>query len=267
MPTVCIHHPQGPLDVAYTVMGRGPRVLLVHGMGGSLRTLAPLQRALSPDHEVFAVDLPGFGRSGLPPRAQSLADLRESLCALVGPLLPGPAHLFGHSFGGLVAALAAVERPHLWRSLALASAAGFSESPRAFPDIRMPRVAKRALVLWMTSGRRGERLLSSVALHPQRIDRAMRRVLQLSYRQAREMLRLGPEPWPADLAQRVAQLPLPVLGIWGSADRTFPLAAVRRFAPDLPIHVIPGADHLVPIEAPSAVASALRALYAGVPSA
>lgn len=267
MPKVWIHHPQGLLRVAYSEIGEGREVLLVHGMGGSLETLRPLQVILGRTHRAIAVDLPGFGRSDLPRRPQSLPEFRDALLALRGPLLRGPAHLFGHSFGGLIASLAAEKAPLEWLSLALASPAGFTGNLRAFPDLPMPYAVKRAAVLWLTSGRRAERMLRTVLRDPGKLSLPMRRVLQRSYRSAREMLRLGPEPWPQDLPQRVAALKMPVIAIWGAEDRTFPLEEARAYAPDLPISVIPGADHLVPIEAPEACAAVLERFYGDVPRA
>lgn len=264
MPKVWIRHPQGLLRVAYSVLGDGPEVLLVHGMGGSLETLAPLQRALSRDYRAVAIDLPGFGRSDLPPRAQRLHEFRDALNALHGPLLKDRAHLMGHSFGGLVGALAAVRQPERWRSLALASPAGFTPNPRSFPDLRMPYALKRAAVLWLTSGRRAERTLASVVRDPSALSISMKRVLRRSYRSAREMLRLGPEPWPDDLPRLVASLPIPVLGIWGQEDRTFPVEQAQRFAPQLRVSVIAGADHLAPIEQPERFAEVLRAFFSGL---
>lgn len=265
MPKVWIRHPQGLLRIAYSELGEGQEVLLVHGMGGSLETLRALQELLAKSHRAIAVDLPGFGRSDLPRRPQRLKEFRDALLALHGPLLHGPAHLFGHSFGGLVASLAAEKAPEEWLSLSLASPAGFTGNLRSFPNLPMPYALKRAAVVWLTTGVRGERMLRTVVGDPKKLSLSMKRVLQRSYRSAREMLRLGPEPWPPDLPERVAALPLPVIAIWGADDRTFPLAEVRAFAPDLPLSVIPGADHLVPIEAPEACAAVLRRFYGDVP--
>jgi pimeloyl-ACP methyl ester carboxylesterase len=49
-----------------------------------------------------------------------------------------------------------------------------------------------------------------------------------------------------DLTQRLAQIKLPVLLLWGDADPISPVAVGRRLAAILPqaeLHVIPGGDH------------------------
>ncbi|MBG6190144.1 pimeloyl-ACP methyl ester carboxylesterase [Arthrobacter sp. CAN_A212] len=43
--------------------GSGKPLLLVHGLGSSLRTWDPIMPALTAERDVIAVDLPGFGRS------------------------------------------------------------------------------------------------------------------------------------------------------------------------------------------------------------
>jgi 2-hydroxy-6-oxonona-2,4-dienedioate hydrolase len=43
-----------------------PPVVLVHGYGMSSRYMAPLAEALACDFQVYAPDLPGFGRSDGP---------------------------------------------------------------------------------------------------------------------------------------------------------------------------------------------------------
>src|SRR4029453_13371830 len=49
--------------------GRGPAVVLLHGLGATNSSMLPTLAELSHDHHVFAPDLPGFGESGKPLRA------------------------------------------------------------------------------------------------------------------------------------------------------------------------------------------------------
>jgi pimeloyl-ACP methyl ester carboxylesterase len=49
--------------------GSGPRLLLVHGLGGSLRSWDPIAPALAAAREIIAIDLPGHG--GSPAEADS----------------------------------------------------------------------------------------------------------------------------------------------------------------------------------------------------
>src|SRR5438445_10816801 len=61
------------LALHYLVEGRGPAVVLVHGLGGFAASWRHNIPSLAARATVYAVDLPGFGRSGKPSAAYSLA--------------------------------------------------------------------------------------------------------------------------------------------------------------------------------------------------
>src|SRR5919204_37809 len=54
------------LSLHYLVEGRGPAVLLVHGLGGFAESWRHNIGPLSARATVYAIDLPGFGRSAKP---------------------------------------------------------------------------------------------------------------------------------------------------------------------------------------------------------
>ena len=71
---VCVHvRDGGPSD--------GRPIVLVHGIGVSSRYFVPLGRLLAEGRRVLAVDLPGSGLSGSPPRALGVGGLAEALAA------------------------------------------------------------------------------------------------------------------------------------------------------------------------------------------
>ncbi|WP_219470532.1 alpha/beta fold hydrolase [Nonomuraea rhizosphaerae] len=103
--------------------GAGHPVVLLAGLGpaGSHVVFHPHFDPLAGDHRVIYVDLHGRGRSDRP------ADLREitfagdvaDVVALLAEV--GPAHLYGFSYGGLIAQAVALERPGLVTTLTLAN--------------------------------------------------------------------------------------------------------------------------------------------------
>src|SRR5881409_2381349 len=54
------------LTLHYVSAGRGPAVVLLHGLGGFAESWRRTVDALAPRHTVIAVDLPGFGHSAKP---------------------------------------------------------------------------------------------------------------------------------------------------------------------------------------------------------
>jgi pimeloyl-ACP methyl ester carboxylesterase len=59
--------------------GRGPRLLLVHGLGGTWRSWSTILPALSEAREVIAIDLPGHGETPAAPDSGTFAGLADSV--------------------------------------------------------------------------------------------------------------------------------------------------------------------------------------------
>lgn len=101
-------------------LGAGPPVLLVHSSGMASRQWRKLMERLSGKHRVVAPDLLGSGDN--PPwPASTPFDFHQDLDALctLFDSLGEPAHLVGHSYGGLLAILLARLRARSTRSVAL----------------------------------------------------------------------------------------------------------------------------------------------------
>src|SRR5437879_13679825 len=72
----------GALDgftLHYVSAGRGPAVVLLHGLGGFAESWRRTVEALAPRYTVIAVDLPGFGRSAKPRARYSLGFFANAL--------------------------------------------------------------------------------------------------------------------------------------------------------------------------------------------
>lgn len=95
----------------------GSPVLLVHGFPETWWVFHRLIPLLSPSHRVVAVDLPGFGGSGLGPGGGGSAAAAEALHLLIGRLGLGPVHLGAQDIGGGAAFRLACSHPSDVRSL------------------------------------------------------------------------------------------------------------------------------------------------------
>jgi pimeloyl-ACP methyl ester carboxylesterase len=94
------------------VVGRGPRLVLVHGSVGFGMEAWAAQRRLA---DRFTLVVPT--RSGYPPNpALDRIDFEDQARELAELVEPGD-HLVGHSYGGVVSLLAAGQRPEALRSL------------------------------------------------------------------------------------------------------------------------------------------------------
>ncbi|MBS2022114.1 MAG: alpha/beta fold hydrolase [Deltaproteobacteria bacterium] len=105
--------------------GAGEPVLVLSGLGpaGSHSVFHPSFSELAKTHEVIYLDL--FGR-GSSPRPKSLRELTfasdvADVAAAIQALGHGPLHVFGFSFGGVLAQALALEHPRLLKSVVLAN--------------------------------------------------------------------------------------------------------------------------------------------------
>ncbi|NJM05825.1 alpha/beta fold hydrolase [Candidatus Gracilibacteria bacterium] len=114
--------------------GEGEPLLLLHGLAGSGRWWARNSAALARHFEVYALDLPGFGRS-CSARPFALADIAKQLIAWMDHRRIARAHVVGHSMGGFVAASLAADAPQRVNRLVLVDAAIAATPQRSSLDM------------------------------------------------------------------------------------------------------------------------------------
>jgi pimeloyl-ACP methyl ester carboxylesterase len=110
------------LTLHYVTEGRGPAVVLLHGLGGFAESWRHNIPALARVATVFAVDLPGFGRSAKPPARYRLADFARAVHGFVQAMGLGRVAIVGHSLGAAVALTYALTHPARAERLALIGA-------------------------------------------------------------------------------------------------------------------------------------------------
>jgi len=107
--------------------GAGEPVLLLHGLFGSGANLGALARSLREGYAVYALDLPGHGRSRWQEN-YSIGSMAACIAAWLEEQQLPAVHIVGHSLGGKVAMQLALDRPGQVRSLVVADIA-----PVAYP--------------------------------------------------------------------------------------------------------------------------------------
>jgi pimeloyl-ACP methyl ester carboxylesterase len=193
-----------------------PPLLLVHGLGESSLCFEGLlaETRLAP-WERLAPDLPGYGRSPWPrepPGLSACADLLERWLEEQGQ---GPVVLVGHSMGGVLALFLAERHPR--RVSGLVDVDGTI----CLDDCNFSSQAARYTLEAFESGgfdtmreEVGRRGVTEPALRSYHVS--MRLAQPASYH--RHALELLEASRPADLARRLAALPVPVVYIAGVPD-------------------------------------------------
>ena len=112
--------------VRYLVGGAGPRLVLVHGLGGSATNWCELAPLLARRFRLVIPDLPGHGHSDPMPAVSGLHAFADRVFAVMEAEQGVPAPVVGHSLGGLVAVRLALRYPEAVPALVLAGSAGLS---------------------------------------------------------------------------------------------------------------------------------------------
>ena len=252
--------------------GRGPAVVLVHGLAASIyswrHTIDPLVQA---GYRVVVYDNRGFGFSDKPATGYSNAQYVHLLFGLLDSLGVSDAILVGHSMGGAIVADAALARPERVRGVVLVDAAGLGVK---YPF--MLRVARWPIVGPLFDYFRGRsataRILRNIygdsrRVTEQDIDQYYASVALPGFGQSlRGVLR---EFSFDDLKGRLGNLMTPTLVMWGARDQVIPQTIGEAMAAGLPHSALARfqtAGHALPEEAPDEFNRVLIAfLKSGIP--
>jgi pimeloyl-ACP methyl ester carboxylesterase len=219
--------------------GEGPRALFVHGNVFAGRGAWEAQAPLAETHRLQLFNRRGYGR-----RPPVDGDDFELDAGEVADALGDGAHLVGHSYGGVVALLAAARRPEAVFSLAVSEPPAFGLTP-AEPAVKAFRRGFAELVA--TTPPPHEFLNGFLALVGSGISRLPDPVPEPILKAA-PLLMNARQPWEAQIPlEALREAPFPKLVVSGGHSRLFdaPCDVLEAALPARRI-VIKGAGHSIP---------------------
>ena len=228
---------------------RGPRIVLLHGLGGDHQGWAALGAALSRGgRHVTAIDLPGHGRTSI--EAPDLDTMTASVAAFLERLGGAPIDLAGHSLGGALAARVARRLPARVARLTLLAPAGLDRAIdtdfiRGIANVR----AAGAL----------QHLLRRLAVRPAVLTPAQQDALVAELSRGRliglcaHLVDEGGQQ--LDITADLRALTMPVRVVWGLQDRIIPWTQVSQAGSRTAIHLIQDAGHVPHWDQPAEVAA------------
>ncbi|MBW0088413.1 alpha/beta hydrolase [Pseudonocardia sp. KRD-184] len=244
---------------AFRIAGSGPPLVLVHGIGDSSATWAPVLPALARRHLVIAPDLLGHGSSDKPRADYSVAAYANGVRDLLGVLGVERATLVGHSLGGGVAMQFAYQFPERTERLVLVGSGG--AGPDVTPVLRamtLPGAAAALGLLRLPTARlqvgAGVALLRLLGTDlGQDAPDLLRMVDALPDATARaafiRTLRAVVD-WRGQVVTMLDRCYLtrgmPTMLVWGARDAVVPVAHAHRAHDAMPgsrLEVFPGAGH------------------------
>jgi len=250
------------MHVVHNGPRQGPPLLLIHGSGASGALWGPVVGALAGHHHVIRVDLPGCGQSP-PAPSYDVPDQAGRVVMLLDDLGLRHITLVGHSSGGYVATALAEQRPDLVGSLAL-----ISTGPSLDALLPQPFILRALLappvgpLLWP---RRSDAMIrkgiGATTARPVDIPGdAVADLKNIKYRAFREVLRRN-AAYVAErsVPERLADLDVPVLVIFGAADPRYEPSSARQYdaVPNARVEMLPGVGHVPILEAPETTSELL----------
>ena len=114
------------IDIAYVDEGKGENVLVfIHGLGSYIPAWRKNIAELQSDFRCIAIDLPGYGKSSKGKYEGTLPFFAEQVIALLDHLDLEQVTLVGHSMGGQISIVTALQYPDRIKDLILCAPAGF----------------------------------------------------------------------------------------------------------------------------------------------
>ena len=251
---------------SYRQAGRGPDLVLLHGIGSASGSWPHQIGAFSNRFRVTAWDAPGYGTSDCLANKTPLAeDYADALTGFLDALSIERATVVGHSLGALMAAAFAARHPDRVQALVLAAPAlGYGKAVKVVRQAKLDSRLKMMAELGPggLARERAGNLLSSSASAEQmaQVQWNMAQLRVDGHAAAAHMLAFG------DLATDAALIRQRFQVICGSGDTITAAAASRAFAeafPQASYAEIPVAGHALYIEEPDAF-NALLAEALGV---
>ncbi len=237
--------------------GKGPTIVLVHGLGGTANGFARVFFGLAKRFErVLAVDLPGHGFS--PEYCLGPTCVRGQYGMLVEYLrkvVGGPSFVVGNSLGGAMSVQLAAEHPELVCALGLVAPAGADvghELIREVLESMDVRTAEQSRALTKRLFHRPPWVMMLFAdmlrgIYSTPAVRAL----------SADALATGEYLKPEVLKG----LPMPVLFVWGGSEKLLPHQSLDFFRSHLPAHarvrVVERFGHIPQVERPDELVSEL----------
>jgi len=221
--------------------GEGDPVVVLHGWGGRIESMAPVISCLAGSARVVALDLPGFGESPTPEGAWGTPDYAEFVRDVLVSLDIDRAAFVGHSFGAKTALYLAATHRDLVSKLVAQGASGLRSTPSG--KARAKRFVGKGARFAGKLGPPGRAIRAAV----------YDRIASQDYKDAGDMRPILVKVVNEDIGHLLPNVAAPTLLVWGTKDDAAPLVHARRMEqliPDAGLVTFEGAGHFAYLDEP-----------------
>ncbi|WP_280422302.1 alpha/beta fold hydrolase [Nocardia carnea] len=256
------------VELAVTLTGSGPALVLLHGWPHTRRVWDKVIAALSRDHRVIAPDLRGTGDSARPPAGYDAATIAADITGLLDALDIPAASIAALDASVPAAFLLAMRHPDRVHRLVLMESlltplAGAEEFLTAGPPWWFGFHSVPGLAETVLRGHESEYInwfLTAGTSRPDRVPAELREVFVRAYT-GTDALRSGFAYYRAmpENARRIAaaaatgRLRVPTLALGAGSVGPALHRQLSTVADDLTGHVIPDCGHIIPLDRPEAL--------------
>lgn len=245
----------GRVRIHYYTGGSGDPVVLVHGLGGRAEDWTRLMPQLVHTHRVYALDLPGYGRSDWPRNAiYSIREETDAVEAFMDNRQLAHTDLGGWSMGGWIAMQVALDQPRRIRRLMIFDSAGTRFSLNWDPSIFEPDTPQKLHAM-------NQLLMPNGAPHiPGFIQHAIFRFVKKHgwvVRRNMDSLLSGKDL----LDGKLGALKMPMLIVWGKEDHLIPVSVgeqIHRDVPQSELEIFNGCGHLAAAQCSAQIGPVVR---------
>ena len=250
--------------------GKGSPVLLLHGLGSSSYSWRRVLPALAERHDVCAVDLPGFGRSGKPDDFDySFKGFGDWVLALMDALGWDKAAIAGNSMGGGTGMRVALHRPERVTRLAMLGAPMYADNrPKLLEPFRWPLIGRLCELIageWLIPTLARNCFVDQSIVTAELIEEYSIALREPGGRRAAvSFLRNAVPPDVHQWTARYPSIKTPILAIHGQQDRVIDGASLDRFLKECPSARalrVPSCGHAPQEERPDVVVPALMEFF------
>ena len=229
-------------------------VIIMHGWGCNVDTVASIENIFKRKMRVLNVDLPGHGRSSEPPAVWGVEEFTSMMEKFISRLGLKQPSLVGHSFGGRISLLLSsrndVDKVLLVDSAGIKPKHGFNYYRKVYTF----KAIKNLLMLVLGKKKGME------AVEKMRSKKGSADYRNSSPRMRAVMSRCVNE----DLRHVMPSIKAPTLLIWGEDDTATPLSdavTMKRLIPDSGLVSFPGCGHYSFLDNPFGFRAAVSSFF------
>lgn len=247
------------LNVNYIVKGEGENILLLHGWGCDINIFNKMINHLSRSNKVYALDLPGFGKTDEPKVPWDSNDYANFIIKFIEQNKINKLSILGHSNGGrIIIKMFSKKMPFEVDKVILIDSAGIKNKRNVDKSLKV-RIIK--LLKSIIFNKFMNKLL------PGLLNKLKSRTGSIDYRNATPIMRdtlvkLVNE----DLTNILPNINVPTLLIWGEMDTATPLEdayKMEKLIPNAGLVLLKGRTHYSFLEESETVNRVLDSFLGG----